>query len=49
VIRIAPAAFVAPVAFAASLVLSRPVVGAGLVSDDAVTLWACAITMGNGV
>jgi hypothetical protein len=42
-----PVALVMAVAFAAVFVLSRITATAGLVSDDAVTLWANAITAGD--
>ena len=42
--RIIPMAFVMLVTFVAVLVLSRVAATAGLVPDDAVTLWASAIT-----
>lgn len=47
VIRMIPVALVMAVAFAAVFVLSRITATAGLVSDDAVTLWANAITAGD--
>jgi hypothetical protein len=47
-IRIDATAFVALIAFASVLILSRFVAGAGLVPDDTVTLWASAITAGDG-
>lgn len=46
--RIFCVAVVAFVGFTAVFVISRFAVGAGLVPDDAVTLWASAITAGEG-
>ena len=46
--RIIPIAFVMLITFIAVLVLSRTVAAVGLVPDDAVTLWANAITAGDG-
>jgi membrane protein XagC len=46
--RIIPVAFVMLITFVAVLVLSRTATTAGLVPDDAVTLWANAITAGDG-
>lgn len=45
--RFIPAAFVMLVTFVAVFVMARLVAKAGLVPDDAVTLWASAITAGD--
>ncbi|MEA2872144.1 MAG: rane protein XagC, partial [Hyphomicrobiales bacterium] len=47
IVRIIPVALVMAAAFVAVFVLSRITATAGLVSDDAVTLWANAITAGD--
>jgi hypothetical protein len=47
-IRIIPTALIALFTFVAVLALSRFSIKAGLVPDDAVTLWAGAITAGEG-
>jgi hypothetical protein len=47
-IRVLPRAFVMLVAFAAAIVISRLATKAGLLSDDAVTLWVSAIMAGDG-
>ena len=46
--RIIPVAFVMLVTFVVVLVLSRTAAMAGLIPDDAVTLWANAIAAGDG-
>jgi hypothetical protein len=48
IVRTIPVALVMSAAFAAVFVLSRITATAGLISDDAVTLWAGAITAGDG-
>jgi hypothetical protein len=47
-IRVLPGAFVTFVTFVAAIVISRLATKAGLVSDDAVTLWVSAIMAGDG-
>jgi len=47
IVRIIPVALVMSVAFVAVFVLSRITATAGLISDDAVTLWANAIAAGD--
>ncbi len=47
IVRMIPVALVMSVAFVAVFVLSRITATAGLISDDAVTLWANAITAGD--
>ncbi len=47
-IRILPAALIGLFTFVAVLALSRFAIKAGLVPDDAVILWAGAITAGDG-
>jgi hypothetical protein len=48
IVRIIPVALVMAVAFVAVFVLSKLAATAGLVPDDAVTLWANAIAAGDG-
>jgi hypothetical protein len=48
VTRMISVGFVALVAFAAAFALSRSATTAGLIPDDAITLWASAITAGDG-
>jgi hypothetical protein len=48
VTRMISVGFVALVAFAAAFAVSRSATMAGLIPDDAITLWASAITAGDG-
>jgi hypothetical protein len=49
ILRIVPAALITAVTFVAVFVLSRVAATTGLVPDDAVTLWASAITAGDSL
>jgi hypothetical protein len=47
IVRVVPIVLVMSAAFVAVIVLSKVAATAGLISDDAVTLWASAITAGD--
>ena len=48
IVRVVPIVLVMSAVFVAVIVLSKVAATAGLISDDAVTLWASAITAGDG-